>query len=366
MSFSFYRSVTIDKTKVGETDANFAVLLNLTTAGSGIISDLKTVANAGDIQNTCTGGAGGSITIPADLVFRTSVDLSDAGTNIPHEVEYYDATTGALVVHVKCGVNTASDVVIYMVYGNSAITTNQEQITSVWDANFKLVWHFAQSSNPILDSTVNNNNGTIFSSPSFVDGNIGKARQFDGLDDYIEKASPANFPTGTAQRTMSMWFKQPVSEYNVELGGYGYNLSTGDRFAFAILNAANRIYIECRSIAAYCTWTYDSNWHFLVAVLPANKTKATEILLYLDGVQQSTTPDPEGTLATVAFAVAVGRIPNVAGYYFEGMIDEFRVESVARSAEYIATTFNNQSNPATFYTLGGEPGPLAQPYSFIM
>src|SRR6266498_101169 len=39
---------------------------------------------------------------------------------------------------------------------------------------------------------------------------------------------------------------------------------------------------------------------------------------------------------------------------FKGSVDELRVSSIARSSDWIATEFSNQSSPATFYTLGAE------------
>jgi hypothetical protein len=40
--------------------------------------------------------------------------------------------------------------------------------------------------------------------------------------------------------------------------------------------------------------------------------------------------------------------------YFDGSIDEVRISDTARSAGWIATEYNNQSQPLTFHKLGGE------------
>ena len=40
------------------------------------------------------------------------------------------------------------------------------------------------------------------------------------------------------------------------------------------------------------------------------------------------------------------------GYYFSGAINEVRVSSIGRSADWIATEYNNQSNPSTFASMG--------------
>ena len=39
---------------------------------------------------------------------------------------------------------------------------------------------------------------------------------------------------------------------------------------------------------------------------------------------------------------------------FYGYIDEVRISNIARNAAWILTEYNNQLNPATFYTIGPE------------
>lgn len=53
MAYSYYASITIDETKVDETDAanltNFPVLISGTYDGTGGEPDLRTVANGGNV-----------------------------------------------------------------------------------------------------------------------------------------------------------------------------------------------------------------------------------------------------------------------------------------------------------------------------
>ena len=41
-------------------------------------------------------------------------------------------------------------------------------------------------------------------------------------------------------------------------------------------------------------------------------------------------------------------------YFFNGLIDEVRVSSIARSASWIATEYNNQASPSAFYTVSNQ------------
>jgi len=50
--------------------------------------------------------------------------------------------------------------------------------------------------------------------------------------------------------------------------------------------------------------------------------------------------------------VAIGRNITASSRYFDGLIDEVRVSSTARSANWITTSYNNQNAPATYLTFG--------------
>ena len=44
-----------------------------------------------------------------------------------------------------------------------------------------------------------------------------------------------------------------------------------------------------------------------------------------------------------------------------GLLDELRISNVARSADWVAAEFANQSSPSMFYTLGGQATPISAP-----
>jgi hypothetical protein len=45
--------------------------------------------------------------------------------------------------------------------------------------------------------------------------------------------------------------------------------------------------------------------------------------------------------------------------YFDGLIDEARVSSVARSQDWLTTEYANMNNPAGFCTFGTQQTPLS-------
>ena len=181
MPYGYYRSITIDHTKCGSSDSSsFPVLVSISD------TTLKTVANGGHVQHTCTQSAP-AVTMPADLIFATT---SVGSTMLPWEVEFYDAVNGILIAWVQLPtVSHTANTVFYVLYGNSGITTAQNTGSytpqNVWDGNFKGVWHLSESSNPYKDSTSNGNNSTGGTYPTQTTGQFGNGQLFNGSSNFI-------------------------------------------------------------------------------------------------------------------------------------------------------------------------------------
>jgi hypothetical protein len=141
--YTYSRAITIHHTKVPNTDqVNFPFLFNTTDAM---------------LTNTTIGG---HVTNASgfDIIFTCDA----AGTQkLDHEIESYNYSTGQFIAWVRIpALSHTSNTVIYLLYGNSAITSSQENRTGVWDSNFKGVWHLPNGSTLALnDSTSSGNSG---------------------------------------------------------------------------------------------------------------------------------------------------------------------------------------------------------------
>ena len=82
----------------------------------------------------------------------------------------------------------------------------------------------------------------------------------------------------------------------------------------------------------YLAWTYDG----------------TAQGIYVDGLSVGSGAVPTATTTGSAGAFA----DNSGAGVFQGTVDETRLATVARSADWIAAEYNNQSSPLTFYTVG--------------
>jgi len=116
--FSWYKTVTIDRTKVG------------TTSAPTTISNYPVLFSVTDSALAVTGGHAKS-TSGYDIIFRGLDTVTCGGPavcTLPHQIESYNSATGAIVAWVnvaglKTRTNTA-DTTFRVMYGNTAITTS--------------------------------------------------------------------------------------------------------------------------------------------------------------------------------------------------------------------------------------------------
>jgi len=74
--------------------------------------------------------------------------------------------------------------------------------------------------------------------------------------------------------------------------------------------------------------------------------------LFVNGVSKGIKTDFSDNIQTAADLNIGRRNDNV--WYFGGIIDEVRISNTVRSAAWIKTCYNNQSNPDSFYTINSE------------
>ena len=326
-SWTHRKTITVDHTKVsGSTNlTNFPMLFSVLDA------NLKTTGNGGYV-----GKADGT-----DLVFTAA----DGTTKLDYELESYSGSIGQVNAWVRLpAVSPTVDTVIYVYYGNASAADQQNKAT-VWDSNYKLVWHLANGTNLSgLDSTSNNASGSPI-------GSAGAGKIGGGAAGVVE-GTLAGVVSGDATRTLECWFKITSNTGSDQvICGMGRDSGTGTLFSFVYRNAGSKLYLDAGGIKQSFNWTFDSNWHHLAASYTSG-SGLEDAAIYLDGVLKSTSGQ-RGTLATPATtAFDVGRSPAYPGNDMRGVVDEFRVSNVARSAAWIRTEYNNQNLPSTFITLG--------------
>jgi hypothetical protein len=91
-------------------------------------------------------------------------------------------------------------------------------------------------------------------------------------------------------------------------------------------------------------------WYYLVATY----SSSTGTIGYVNAASDATVAGATALASGTANTYIGSDQNDASGRYWNGTIDEARVASTARSADWITTEYNNQNAPGSFYTVGTE------------
>lgn len=325
--YYFRKKITIDHTKVGSTLTDYPLLFSTTD------SVLKTTGNGGKI--TSSSGY--------DIRFETT-----GGTQLDHEVELWDGTTGAFVAHVRIpSLSATTDTELYIYYNNSSISSSEEHVTSVWSSDYKMVNHMATNpkNGDLSDSTSNANDLTpagTFLSTSLVAGVVGNAVEFSGSH-FVETINNIDVSGGN-DRTISFWTKKSNTNNRNAVGYGGWATDQLLDILFYGGKIGGHFYTH-DSVTSGSAPSYSANTWYHVAVTYGSGA----FKIYINGTYIFSY---SVTLNTVNSVLRVGSGSYSAYNDYEGIIDEVRVSDVVKSAGFITTEYNNMNSPSSFYAIG--------------
>jgi len=350
--FAARRSITIDRARVGDvstsTLASYPLLVSVTDP------DLRSRANGGQVASERGD----------DLVFRALGPETCAGAapcDLDHEIESYDPAAGRLVAWVRIpalnGPGVAASTVIYLHYGASSVGAPTQRPTAVWEPGFSGVWHFSEAGgglSGLRDSTANGNHGTPVNGVRLAaPGKIGPGIELDGMTSYVEMADRDSLDLSLAG-TVSIWFrarvagtwkamlsKGPARNNTPALGNYGFELSPMDEMVWLLGDAMTGV--EHRSAAPADITIF----HHVVLTWDQGIMRR-----YLDGVLVDGSVMLSLMPGGNELALHVGVYSDDRVDAFDGSIDELRISRIGRSGAWAVTDYNNQSDPASFITLG--------------
>lgn len=282
-----------------------------------------------------------------DIYFSTD----QAGTQkLAHEIERYQ--TNALVAWVKVP-SLSQATQIYLHYGDTSITTSQENKAAVWTASFAAVWHLQD-----LTDATNQNNGTNTGTTAVAAGKIAGTRSFNANGNVIAAGSDASvddvfagggtaeawfYATSWGQSGLGRIFDKGPSTTVFSMGDGNVNSSVlfGHTFTSQSGNwttPQNSVQVNMWTHVAV---TYNSDAAGNVPTIYINGTAQT---LSGGGSQGNATTDANGTMT-------IGDRSN-GSRAFGGMLDELRLSTTTRSAGWITTSYANQLDAAAFAVVG--------------
>jgi len=261
----------------------------------------------------------------------------------PVEIESWDSANNKAFIHIKVPIiSPTEDTVLTLTCLGSPNTayvgeTGSDAAKAVWDENFAAVYHMAQDPSTggacILDSTSNENHGTpngSMTSDDLIDGDYGKALEFDGIDDYIDCGSDT-----------SLLIMDDLSiEFTLKWDGLG-----------------DAHFVPIGQPSIYRTWVgSDGGWDFADQAASLGTIEATGILdgathncfltysgdtlnFYVDGaLLGSMSRTRVATSADLPFYIGFSGV----GAYGTGIVKNIGISNIARSAARVKAT--NLSN----------------------
>jgi hypothetical protein len=202
------------------------------------------------------------------------------------------------------------------------------------------LWHFDEGSGTTAnDSSGNGNTGTLTNMDTatcWVDGNFGKALNFDGVNDYVSVDDSTSLSSIENGGTWELWIK-PNSD--LRAGKWIGFLDTAPSLVGAvqsIVDPSNRLRAGFGGVFG-AMWSIDADWtgewHHIAGTW--NQEVNPTVTLYVDGVQKAqATP----TVTVRVDLLDIGRLNN--GNNFDGIIDEVRIWDGALTAEQIEASYN--------------------------
>ena len=335
--YTYRRTITIDHTKVPNTDqANFPLLL------SGTYADLANVGSGGSVTNVNG----------YDIVFTSDPAGSSA---LPFDRESY-SSSGKVAYWVNVPIlSHTTDTVIYMFYGNPAVTLDTSNKTAVWDSNYKLVYHMADNAatTAVADSSANANNAINVANTNSksLTAQIGAGLTYANASG--DEGTTSNPVTLGSAATFSLWFKAGSFASYARLletsfaTSYYLGMNASATKFYWIVNSGHNA--GCGdSFGSACTSTAltTGTWYYITGTFDGTTAK-----IYLNGAQEGA--DTPSAPSSQSLPLYINRYFG-GGYREDGVYDEVRLSSIARSSDWIAAEFANQNSPGTFFSVGAQ------------
>lgn len=356
--FTYRKKITIDHTKVDADLTHFPVTVFLGPGQKDVFLELAYADRK-----------------------KIAFTRDDETTELYGEIEQYDVANKRAVYHVSGAgwvLSSSVDTIFYL-YFDSTHADNTAHIgdsggavaQNVWDSNFKAVYHMSQDptggSGCILDSTSNGNHGTpagSMTSDDLVDGLVGKALDFDGIDDFVDCGDVASID-GATKLTIEAVINKDADVldgafarkwYSGEKSfslGFHNEVGSEDDFKFMISDGSNLLVGRTTNGSIVIGSTY-----YIVGVWSGGNT----VLLYQDAISKAVDYAAQNTPSSVANTaehLGIGARYNNGSpnLFFDGKIGEIRISTTDRAEAWVkATNYSLKDQLVQAIEMGGTAG----------
>jgi hypothetical protein len=201
-------------------------------------------------------------------------------------------------------------------------------------------WKFDEKAGTTAsDFSGNGRDGTLFGGPTWTHGILGGALKFNGTDSYIKVGGYQGI-TGANPRTTSAWVKTTSTDCVIFAWGQD---NVGKRWTTSIdANGTLKTLVNGGEASGDLV-VNDGQWHNVAVVVPVGASSTTDLVFYVDGVQDGNVTAVAQVINTMNDReVRIGENPynGIPTDFFEGLIDDVRIYDRALSAAEVQTLYN--------------------------
>ena len=263
------------------------------------------------------------------------------GSELAFEIERWDPA-GASPVWVRVPqIDAGSSTDYVWLYYDAPGASDGQDPTGVWSSDYRAVWHL---DGDFDDATANGNHGGASDATDGA-GSIGGGKELTNDRSVVSDHDSLDLDEAV---TISGWMRPTSLSHTIGLlskregceneANYALFVRGDDRIQFEHYDSGWRIFIAGTLVV--------DRWQWVAATFD---TSADEVRIYLNGSPTSSPMSNTRALRMDGNDIEIGRNGGCGGDYMEGGLDEIRIESVARSATWIAAQHRSMTDAYITY-----------------
>lgn len=299
----------------------------------------------------------GSPRIDPDDVAAMGADLrfvDGDGNRVPHEIERWDPRGASIVWISVPTLGPQGGPRLWLYYGNASATDDQDT-DAVWSDVHAAVWHLSRGA---IDASGNGHDGVQTKGVQDANGQLAGAKQMFDVDDRIDVPPSAVLDDACfGGATLSAWVRPDT--FGGTSRGRIADKSGGDSggWMFYVSNdAGGEVSWRHGYEDGQVIWRGGSEviqldtWHHVAVTFDALELAPPRI--YVDGVEQEVDL-ASGAMAGPAVSdvdvdVVIGN-SDIANRWFDGLIDELRIERTIRGPAWIELQYRSMTDSLVVY-----------------